>query len=200
MDEGLDLSKLVELGGLNLERGELDRAIRYYNLALKKDVSHRAANLGLSDACLRKGAAGEGVFYTLAKTPLRRILADSPKDETAADRLAVAHYKSGSLDTLIQEYREKAEADPGDEFYAKRLKYVRAMAMLDSETQVALPGYKPVPFVKSFFDFIILPSAIAAIGAGNLGVKFKPFLLLGVALFLFYFGYRVTLWIITRRR
>ena len=108
--------------------------------------------------------------------------------------------KTGSLDALTREYSEKAKSGPDTAFFAAQLKRSAAMSLMGSEVLSQGFEYKPIPYVKSFFDLIVLPGAVATIAVGNLGLKFKPFLLLGATLFLFYCVYRGILYLLLRRQ
>ena len=192
--------KYLELGDRHAERGELDLAIRYYNLALKKDIDDAAANLRLAEAYQLKAQTGGEVFYTLAMQPLRRVLKTDPLNEAANDKLMLLAFKTRTLDALTREYSEKARAEPASPLYAKYLKYAYAMSLLDSESKIRSLEYTPAIYIKFFFDLFILPVGAMTILISNLGVKFKPFFVLGLTMFLFYCLYRTTLYMLMHRR
>jgi len=201
MEEDVTPERRVELGDQHLERGELDLAVRCYNLALKKDLANPAANRGLAKAYRLKAEDGGAVFYRLAVEPLRRALAADPLDESLHELLRLLAMKTGSIDSLTREYAKKANSCPEKrDFYAVQLKRAAAMSVMGSEVISQGFEYKPIPYVKSFFDFIVLPGAVITIAVGNLSLKFKPFLLLGATLFLFYCVYRGILYLLLRRQ
>ena len=200
MEDEVPLEKFLELGDRYIERGELDRGILYYNRALKKNLAAPEVNFKLAEAYRLKAEKDGQVFYTLAMEPLRRILKSDPRNETAHEKLMVLAFKAGTLDALAREYGDRAKADPADLFYAKYLRRAYAMAVLESESKIQLPGYTPAPYIKFFFDLIILPGGTMTIVISNLGVEFKPFFILGLTMFLFYCAYRGILYMMMRKQ
>ncbi|MDD2804901.1 MAG: hypothetical protein PHV33_05045 [Elusimicrobiales bacterium] len=200
MEDDVTPERRVELGDLHLGRGELDLAVRCYNLALKKNLAHPAANRRLAQAYRLKAEREGAVFYLLAVEPLRRALAADPLDESLHELLQLLALKTGSIASLTREYSKKAKSGPDKDFNAAQLKRAAAMSVVGSEVLKQGFEYKPIPYVKSFFDFIVLPGAAVTIAVGNLSLKFKPFLLLGATLFLFYCAYRGILYLLLRRQ
>ena len=199
MEAEPSFEKFLELGDRHIGRGELERGIHYYHKALKKNLQDPAANLKLAEAYRLKAEAGKKIYYTLGMEPLRRILRMDPRNEAAHEKLLIMAFKSETLDTLVQEYGEKLKIDPADGFYAKQLQHARAMAMLDAEVNIRLPEYTPSPFIKYFFDFMVLPCGAITLVISNFGPKFKPFFVLGLAMFLFYCVYRGILYMLLRK-
>ncbi|OGS11079.1 MAG: hypothetical protein A2234_03020 [Elusimicrobia bacterium RIFOXYA2_FULL_58_8] len=199
MEEEIPLAKFIELGDRYLEQGDADRGIHYYNRALKTDLENPAVNLKLAEAYRLKAEQGGVIYYTLAMEPLRRVLKADPRNEAAHEKLMVLAFKAGTLDTLTREYAEKAKADTTDAFYAKYLKRAYALSLMESESKVRLAGYTPAPYIKFFFDLVILPGGAMTIAISNMGLKFKPFFILGVTMFLFYCAYRGILYMMMRR-
>lgn len=200
MEEDLNLEKFLELGNRNIDRGDLDRGIHYYNLALKKDLSDARVNLKLAEACLLKAETGGKAYLAVAGEALRRLLKADPRNEAAHEKRMVLALKTGTLGDLAKEYGEKARAAPGDELYAKYLKRAYTLSVLEKEPNIRLPEYAPFLSIKMFFDFLVLPAGVIGILMNNLGRKFKPFFLLGLTLFLFYCVYRAVLYMLLRRR
>jgi len=203
MEEEVPLEKFLELGDRHIERGELDRGIYYYNKALKKDLAAPGINLKLAEAYRLKAETDEKngkTYYTLAVEPLRRVLKADPLNEAAHDKLLLLAFKTGDLDALTQEYGEKAKAGPDAEFYAKYLKHACAMSVMGSEPKKPAFEYTPAPFMKSFFDFVILPGATMTIIISQFKPDFKPFFALGVTMFLFYCAYRGILYMLMRQK
>ena len=200
MEEEVPLEKLLELGDRHVADKDLDRGIHYYNRALKKDLDAPEINLKLAEAYRLKAEKDGGTYYTLAAETLRRVLKTDPTNEAAHDKLLLLAFKTGDLDALTQEYGEKAKAGPDAEFYAKYLKRACALSVMGSEPKKPLFEYTPAPFMKSFFDFLILPGSNLAIVVSQFKPEFKPFFALGVTMFLFYCAYRVILFLMMRRQ
>jgi len=200
MKEEIPLEKLLELGDRHIERGELDHGIHYYNKALKKNLEAPETNFKLAEAYSLKAEKDGKVYYTLAVEQLRRALKTDPLNEAAHDKLLVLALKTDALDALAREYGQKAKTGPNADFYAKYLKRACAMAVMGSEPNKQLFEYKPAPFMKYFFDFMILPGATLTIVLSNLKPQFKPFFALGLTMFLFYCAYRGVLYMMMRRK
>ena len=200
MREEIPLEKFLELGDRHVGRGELDRGIHYYNKALKKNLGMPEVNFKLAEAYRLKAEKGGKVYYTLGMEPLRRILEADPRNEAAHEKLMVLAFKAGTLDTLTRQYGEKAKADPDAAFYAKYLKRAYALSLMNCEVRTRWSGYKPAPFIKYFFDLLILPGGSVTIAISNFGVKFKPFFILGLTMFLFYCAYRGILYMMMRKQ
>ncbi|PIU18297.1 MAG: hypothetical protein COT18_10810 [Elusimicrobia bacterium CG08_land_8_20_14_0_20_59_10] len=86
---------LIELGDKQLAQGDPDRAIHYFNRALKKRPEDPAINLRLAEAYGLKGDSGAKMYYALAMEPLRRILRSDPRSEAANDKLLVLALQDG---------------------------------------------------------------------------------------------------------
>lgn len=200
MNEEVPLEKFLELGDRYLGRGEPDRAIHYYVKALKKDPEAPGINLKLAEAYRLRAETGGKVYYTLAAEHLRRVLKADPLSEAAHDKLLLLAFKTGELDELTREYGEKAKAGPDAEFYAKYLKRACTMSVIGSEPKKPAFEYTPAPFMKSFFDFMILPGATLTIVISQFKPELQPFFALGVTMFLFYCAYRAILHMMMRQK
>ncbi|HBA59983.1 MAG TPA: hypothetical protein DCZ92_04020 [Elusimicrobia bacterium] len=200
MSEEHPLERLVELGDAKLAQGEFDRAIHYYNLALKQKLDAPAINLKLAEAYRLKAEKGGKVYYTLGMEPLRRILRSDPRNEAAHDKLMVLSFKAGTLDELTREYGEKAKTGPGGEFYTAFIKRAEALLLMESDVPPQLPGYTPNGLIKYFFDLFILPGGAITIAASNFGPRARPFFILGLTMFLFYCAYRGILYMMMKKR
>jgi hypothetical protein len=188
----------LELGERHLSDGDADGAIHYFNSALRSEPTAEAY-VGLSRAFSLKAVKSEKVFYVLALDALRKAAAAGPGSEELQVMLIGAAVKADRLGDLAVEYREKLKLDPGNEALKKRLRYIYAIALLDSEVKLPEVGYKPALFIKVGFDCVLLPFSAAIIVASNLYPKARPSLGVGVFFFFCYLVYRGILIYFSRR-
>lgn len=200
MEDGTTFEELLALGDREIAAGEPDPAIHYYNQALKRNAADPRLNFSLSEAYRLKAGSDGAVFYTLAMEPLRRILKADPLNETAHEKLMLLAFKAGALGDLAREYRERAKAGAAEELYAKYLKRAHTLSLLDNDVRLQVPEYRPVGYIKAFFDFVILPAGLMGMGFSGLGNKFKPLFIMGITFFLFYCAYRAILYLLMRRQ
>lgn len=200
MEDGTTLEELLALGDREIASGETDLALHYYNQALKKNTADPRLNFRLTEAYRLKAGSGGAVFYTLAMEPLRRILKADPINETAHEKLLLLAFKAGALGDLAREYRARAKAGTAEELYAKYLKRAQVLSLLDNDVRIRVPEYRPVGFIKAFFDFIILPAGIMGMVFSSFGNEFKPLFIMGITFFLFYCAYRAILCLMMRRQ
>lgn len=198
MEGEIPAGKSQELGDRHLERGELDLALRFYGLALKQAPEEPYVNRRISEIYRKKAEAGDALYYRLALPPLRRALKADPLNEELHALLRFLSLKTGSLDALTREYGVKSRSGPEKGFYGLQLRRTAALALLGSEQKKPCFVYSPAPYIKYFFDFVILPVSAMGISAGHTAAKFKPFLGLGLALLLFYCAYRAILYLLLR--
>jgi len=118
---------LVNLGGLAIELGELERAEAYYRTAIERDPGVPASYVNLADLYRMEGRE-DAVEETL-----RRGLAASPNDAGLHFTLALSLVRSGRLDAAISEIDSAVALAPASPYYA----YVRGIA-LNSTGQEAL--------------------------------------------------------------
>lgn len=200
MNEGPKPEHWLESGDKEMALGELDEAIHCYNQALKQNLEDPRINFKLAEAYDRKSEKADKAYRVLAMNALRRGLKTDPRNEAAHGKLMALALKTGTLDALAREYRDKLAADPDDGFYAGQLKRTYLFSMLDNSAGVRPAGYKPAAFIKYFFDLLILPAGVIGIMLNNFGPRFKPAFALGISFFFFYCFYRVTILILARRR
>ena len=200
MDDRPKQEAWLELGDKEMALGELDSAIHYYNQALKQDLEDPRINFKLAEVYDRKSESAGKAYCVLAMNALRRGLKTDPRNEAAHGKLMALALKTGTLDALAREYRDKLSAAPDDAFYAGQLKRTYIFSMLDNNTGVRPAGYKPAAFIKYFFDLLILPAGVIGIMLNNFGPRFKPAFALGISFFFFYCLYRITILILARRK
>jgi tetratricopeptide (TPR) repeat protein len=196
--EGIPAGKSLELGDRHLERGELDLALRFYTLALKQDPAEPYANRRIVEIYREKAGAGDALYYKLALPPLRRALKADPLNEELHALLRFLSMKAGSLDALTREYGQKSRSGPEKAFYELQLRRTAALALLGSEPKRQAFVYSPAPYIKYFFDFVVLPVSVIGVAAGHIVPKLKPFFGLGLVLFMFYCAYRAILYLLLR--
>lgn len=197
--EEVGFDRLMELGARHVAGGDLDRAIHYYNAALRASPGAPLAYIGLGKAFTLKEKKGEPVFRVLAMDALRKAAAADPASEEAHALLIAAAIRAGKLGDLAVEYREKLKRAPSDAGLKKRLNHIYLISLMDTEVEVPQLGYRPVFFVKVFFDCILLPLSSSIIIAANAVPKARPSLGIGVFIFFCYAVYRTLVWFFLRR-
>lgn len=197
--EEVGFEKFMELGERHTAAGDPDRAIHYYNSALKISPAAPAAQRGLARALSLKADKGEPVFRVLALDALRKAAAAEPESEETQALLIGAAVKAGRLGELAAEYRARLKADPENAALKKRLKAVYVVSLLENDVTVPSVGYRPVFFIKVFFDCVLLPLGASIIVAANVMPKARPSLIIGVFIFFCYAVYRSLVWFFSRR-
>ena len=197
--EEVGFDRLLELGARHIGGGDPDRAIHYYNAALRAVPGAPSAYIGLGKAFTLKEKKGEPVFRVLAMDALRKAVAAAPASEEAHALLIAAAIRAGRLGDLAVEYREKLKQAPDDAGLKKRLNHIYLISLMDTEVETPQLGYRPVFLVKVFFDCVLLPLSTSIIIAANTVPKARPSLGIGVFIFFCYAVNRTLVWFFSRR-
>jgi Flp pilus assembly protein TadD len=112
----------LDLGLLDVAVGELDRARREYDTALRLDPRFVPAVVNLADLDRAEGRDAE------AEVRLRRALASEPDEASLHHALGLTLVRLGQRDTALAELERAAELAPGDARYA----YVLGVALHDA--------------------------------------------------------------------
>lgn len=196
--EEIGPDRLNELGAKYVAEGDADRAIHYYNLSLRTAPGSFTALLGQAKALSLKAASGGKAFEVLAMDALRKAAAADPAREEPHSLMISAAARSGRLGDLAVEYREKLRLAPDDDALKRRLKSIYLLSLMDRQVKVPTVGYRPILYVKVFFDCILLPMGASMIVAANVFPKARPSLGIGVFIFFCYACYRWLIWLLSR--
>lgn len=196
--EEIGPDRLNELGAKYVAEGDADRAIHYYNLSLRTAPGSARTYLGLARALSLKAAAGAKPFEVLAMDALRKAAAADPSLEDPHSLLISAAARAGRLGDLAVEYREKLRLAPDDEALKRRLKSIYLLSLMDRTVRTPTVGYKPILYVKVFFDCVLLPLGASMIVAANVLPKARPSLGIGIFIFFCYACYRWLIWFLSR--
>lgn len=197
--EEIGFERFMELGARHVSGGDPDRALHYYNSAIRTDPASAAALMGLSRALSLKARTSGAVFEVLALDALRKAEGLAPGSGEVRAMLLAAAVRAGRLGDMASECREKLKSDPGNAELKARLREIYVISLMDTGVKLPPVGYKPVLCLKVIFDCIMLPLASSIIIAANVIPKARPSLMIGVFIFLCYAVYRGLVWFFSRR-
>ncbi|HAN03671.1 MAG TPA: hypothetical protein DCW72_02375 [Elusimicrobia bacterium] len=196
--EEIGFDRFMELGARHVAGGDPDRAIHYYNSAIRTEPGSAPAYIGLARALSLKARGGGAVFETLALDALRKAELADPSSAEAHAMLLASALRAGRLGDMAAEYRAKLRGDPGNAALKARLREIYALSLMDTGVKLPPVGYKPVLCLKVLFDCVLLPLGSSIIIAANVIPKARPSLMIGVLIFLCYGIYRGLIWFFSR--
>ena len=189
-----DTWKLVSSGDSCRENNNLDRALHYYNQALRIEPSSAEINRKLAETYLLKAESGKDnskTFCRLAMECCRRVIAAEPANESAHNQLIVLAKKLCLMDEVISEYKEKIKKEQNEELtslYNKCIKEISLLSTFDDQAEEFRRKTRFIPdvYMRFVFDFILLPSSVLLIVLSVFVSRFRPVLLPSIGLFFFY--------------
>jgi len=100
----------AEKGDMHLSSGEFDKALSWFNAALRRDPEHLGALMGRSAVFISRGEHAEAMAeLDLIIDRLHRQLDEAPEDSLARQALAVAYANRGNVHDREARYEQALE-------------------------------------------------------------------------------------------